>query len=68
MLFGMQSRTMVMSPGFCPILRLDLNAYGLGAIPIEYGRVLWLKMFPMWVKCTLHSPFFEVWSQFFNFT
>ena len=47
--------------------RLPWNAYGLGAIPIEYGRVLWLKMFPMWVKCTLHSPFFEVWSQFFNF-
>ena len=36
--------------------RLPWNAYGLGAIPIEYGRVLWLKMFPMWVKCTLHSP------------
>jgi hypothetical protein len=40
--------------------RLPWNAYGLGAIPIEYGRILWLNFFPMWVKCTLNSPFFEV--------
>ena len=30
--------------------RLPWNAYGLGAIPIEYGRILWLNFFPMWVK------------------
>ena len=30
MLFvGMQSRTMVLSPGFCPILRLDLDCRGM---------------------------------------
>ena len=45
--------------------RLPWNTYGLGAIPIESGRVLWLNLFPMWVKCTLQSPFFEVCSQFF---
>jgi hypothetical protein len=42
MLFGMQSRTTVLSLGFCPIL--PWNAYGLGAIPIEYGRILWLNL------------------------
>ena len=47
--------------------RLPWNTYGLGAIPIEYGRILWLNnFFPMWVKCTLHSPLFEVWSLYFN--
>ena len=29
MLFGMQSRTMVLSPDFCPILRLDLDCRGM---------------------------------------
>ena len=47
---------------------LPWNSYGLGALPIEAGRVLWLKMFPMWGKCTLQSPFFEAWIQYFNFT
>ena len=69
-LFGMQSGTMVTSPVFVLpnyVFRFEMpwNTYGLGAIPIESGRVLWLNLFPMWVKCTLQSPFFEVCSQFF---
>ena len=36
------------------------NHYGLGAIPVENGKVLWKKLFPMWITCTLRSPYFEV--------
>ena len=40
--------------------RFPYNKYGVGAIPIEFAQVHWLRLFPMWVRITLHSPFFEV--------
>ena len=41
--------------------RLPWNQYGSeGIIPIEFAKILWKKLFPMWAHHTLHSPSFEV--------
>ena len=40
--------------------RYPVNKYGCGGIPLEFAEVHWLKLFPMWVRLTLHSPWFEV--------
>ena len=44
MLFGMQCYEPWLLPNSQFRFRLPWNAYGLGAIPIEYGRVLWLNV------------------------
>jgi hypothetical protein len=38
---------------------IPLNKYGVGAIPIEFAQVHWLRLFPMWVRINLHSAFIE---------
>ena len=43
--------------------RFPYNRYGVGGIPIEFAQVHWLRLFPMWVRITLHSPFFEVFRR-----
>ena len=40
--------------------RHPYNVYGLEGIPIAHARAVWKKMFEMWARCTLHSPYFEV--------